>query len=135
MHFNLKPVVRMMIAGVLVAVNVPLNTLAQTPEYLVSPADLQKAAVDASRTREQNRADLNSFFASDKAQTALKSAHIDPQQVTTAIATLSDSELAQVTARTHQAQADFAAGNMNDHDLLIILVCIAALVLIIVAVR
>jgi hypothetical protein len=30
---------------------------------------------------------------------------------------------------------DFAAGNITDHDLLIILVCIAALVLVIVAVH
>ena len=35
----------------------------------------------------------------------------------------------------NKAQTDFAAGNIDDHDLLIILVCIAALILIIVAVH
>jgi hypothetical protein len=60
---------------------------------------------------------------------------MDPEQVKTAVASLSDAELAQLASRANQGQADFAAGNMSDHDLLIIVVCIAALVLIIVAVR
>jgi len=52
-----------------------------------------------------------------------------------AVSRLNDQELAQLAARTSKAQADFAAGNLSDRDLIIILVCIAALILIIVAVR
>ena len=37
--------------------------------------------------------------------------------------------------RSQKAQADFAAGTLSDRDLIIILLAIAALVLIIVAVR
>jgi len=55
--------------------------------------------------------------------------------VTTAISSLSDQELEQMAARANKAQADFAAGNINDHDLLIILVAVLVLILIIVAVR
>jgi hypothetical protein len=43
--------------------------------------------------------------------------------------------VAQLAARAQKAQADFAAGSISDRDLIIILVCIAALILIIVAVR
>ena len=39
------------------------------------------------------------------------------------------------TARANKAQADFAAGNLSDRDLIIILIAVAALILIIVAVR
>jgi hypothetical protein len=55
--------------------------------------------------------------------------------VKTAVSTLSDQELAQFAARSMKAQADFAAGRIEDHDPLVILVAIAALVLIIVTVR
>ena len=78
---------------------------------------------------------MNSFFSSDQAQKALQSAHINPQEVNKAVAGLSDEELAQLASRAQKAQSDFAAGNIGDHDLLIILVCIAALILIIVAVH
>jgi Flp pilus assembly protein TadB len=123
-------------AAVLVsALFVPLNLRAQSAQHLVSPSDLQQAAVDASRTRQQNLDTLNDFFSSDHARHAMESANIDPQQVNNAIAGLSDQELAQLSARAQKAQSDFAAGNIGDRDLLIILVCIAALILIIVAVR
>ncbi|MFZ0337351.1 MAG: PA2779 family protein [Terracidiphilus sp.] len=122
-------------AAFLAAVAVPQNLAAQAAEHVVSPGDLQKATVDASRARSQNLDTLNRFFSSDQAQKALQSAHINPQEVNTAVAGLSDEELAQFASRAQKAQNDFAAGNIGDHDLLIILVCIAALILIIVAVH
>ena len=69
------------------------------------------------------------------AEKALKSAHIDAKQVKDAVSQLNDQELAQLASRANKAQADFAAGSLSDRDLIIILVCIAALILIIVAVR
>jgi hypothetical protein len=57
------------------------------------------------------------------------------QQVKSAVSQLNDQELAQLASRASKAQADFAAGSLSDRDLIIILVCIAALILIIVAVR
>ncbi len=117
------------------AIVTPSDLVAQATQHLVSPDDLQKAAVGASQTRQQNLDALNRFFSSNQAQKALQSAHIDPQQVKNAVAGLSDQELAQFATRAKKAQNDFAAGNMSDRDLLIILVCIAALILIIVAVH
>ena len=52
-----------------------------------------------------------------------------------AVATLNDQELAQLAARTDKAKSDFAAGDLSDRDLLIIIAGLAALILIIVAVR
>jgi len=119
----------------LATVVVPQNLAAQAVQHLVSPGDLQKAAVDASQTRQQNLDLLNHFFSSDQAQKALQSAHMNPRQVKNAVAGLSDEELAQLASRAQKAQNDFAAGNMSDRDLLILLVCIAALILVIVAVH
>ena len=65
----------------------------------------------------------------------MKTAHINEQQVKTAVKELSDEDLAQLSARAEKAQREFAAGTLSDRDLLIILVAIAAIILIIVAVR
>jgi len=134
MRFDLKQSARAAVVCVLATIFVvPQDVLAQS--HVVSPADLQKAVLTASQTRQQNLAKVKEFFSSEMAQQALKSAHMDPAQVKTAVSTLSDAELAQLASRVDRAQADFAAGRLSDRDLIIILVAIAALILIIVAVR
>jgi hypothetical protein len=60
---------------------------------------------------------------------------MDPAKVKTAVSSLSSAELAQLAARTQQAQADFAAGTLDNRDLLLLILGVAALILIIVAVR
>lgn len=112
---------------------VPQSLLAQS--HVVTPSELQKESVAASQVRQRNLETVQRFLTSERAKTAMKSAHMDPEQVKTAVASLSDQELAQLAARSEKAQADFAAGNLTDRDLLIILVAVAALILIIVAVR
>ena len=136
MHVDIKQFARAVTACVLLTIfAVPQNLFAQVAEHVVSPTELKKAAVDASRTRQQNLETLRVFFSSEKAQLALKSVHADPEQVKNAVAGLSDDELARLASRAQKAQADFAAGKLTDRDLIIILVAIAALILIIVAVR
>jgi hypothetical protein len=136
MHFDPKQCVRALTACVLATVfTIPQNLLAQAAEHVVSSSELQRAAVDASRARQQNLDTLEQFFSSERAQRALKAAHTDPEQVKKAVASLSDAELAQLASRVQKAQADFAAGNLSDRDLIIILILVAALILIIVAVR
>src|SRR6266849_9742632 len=135
MHVDLRQFARALTACVLVTLfAIPQSLFAQA-EHVVNPADLHKAAVDASRARQQNLESLHAFFSSEKARQALKSVHADPKQVNNAIASLSDDELARLASRARKAQADFAAGTLSDRDLIIILVAIAALILIIVAVR
>jgi len=111
----------------------PQDMFAQ--DHVVSPSDIQKDLATASASRRQNQEQVNRFLSSDEAKRAMKSAHIDPQKVTNAVSQLSDSDLAMLAARSAKAQKDFAAGNINNHDLLIIIVAIAALILIIVAVH
>ncbi len=136
MHFDLRQSSRVAIAFVLAAVfALPQNLLAEAATHVVSPSELQQAAVKASTARQQNLDQVQQFFSSEKAQEALKSAHANPEQVKNAISTLDDAELAQLASRVHRAQADFAAGTLSDRDLIIIIVAIAALILIIVAVR
>jgi len=125
---------RLVITSVLVAIlAIQPSLLAQT--HVVSPAELQEEAVAATRARRHNVERVNEFLSSPKAEKALRSAHMDPTRLKTAVATLSDAEVAQLASRAAKAQADFAAGKLSDHDLLVILIGIAALVLIIVAVR
>jgi hypothetical protein len=108
---------------------------ARAQNHVVASSDLQKDVTAASAARQKNLAQVEGFLSSTEAQRAMKSAHVNPQQVKNAIPQLNDDELAQLSARSEKAQKDFAAGNINDHDLLIILVAVVALVLIIVAVR
>jgi hypothetical protein len=134
MHFDMKQVSRVATAFVLSAVFAQ-NLLAEGAAHVVSPSDLQQAAVQASTVRQQNVEQVRQFFSSEKANKALRSVHMNPEQVKNAVSTLDDAELAQLASRAQKTQADFAAGTLSDRDLIIILVAIAALILIIVAVR
>ncbi len=134
MRLDLWKYVRGAVAcGLALVFAVPQSLVAQS--HLVTPSDLRNEAVTASQSRSRNLATVKDFLSSEQAQKALKSAHMDPEQVTSAVSSLNDQELAQLAARSQKAQADFAAGTLSDRDLIIILVAIAALILIIVAVR
>ncbi|HEX3352231.1 MAG: PA2779 family protein [Terriglobales bacterium] len=136
MRFDLRQSSRWAAALVLAAVfALPQNLMAQAAGHVVSPSDLQQAVAKASTARQQNLEQVQQFFSSEKAQKALKSAHMNPEQVKSAVATLDDAELAQLATRVQKTQADFAAGTLSDRDLIIILVAVAVLILIIVAVR
>lgn len=134
MFASLKRITRFTTTASLLALcTLPAPMLAQN--HVVSPADLQKQAVDATQSRERNAEVLNKALGSPAAQKALGAANLDSKQVTNAISHLSDAELAQLASRADNAQNDFAAGRISDRDLLLILVGIAALILIIVAVN
>jgi hypothetical protein len=130
----LRQFVRVATAATLAVVfMIPQDALAQN--HVVSLAELQNATVAATQARQRNIQALQDFVSNPAAEKALKSAHIDAQQVKNAVSRLSDQELTQLAARASKAQANFAAGTLSDRDLIIILVAIAALILIIVAVR
>jgi len=130
----LRQSVRVATAFVLaVAFAIPQSLVAQA--HVVSPADLQNAMVAATERRERNVETIRQFLSMPAAEKALKPAHMDPAQVKQAVSSLSDQELSQLASRAQKAQADFAAGNLDERDLLIILVAVAVIILIIVAVR
>ena len=97
MHFDLKQLSRVATAFVLAAVfALPQNLVAEGAAHVVSPSDLQRAAVQASNLRQQNVEQVRQFFSSGEGRKALRSAHMNPEQVKNAVSTLDDAELAQI---------------------------------------
>lgn len=136
MRFDLKQLVRVVTACVLATIfAVPQSLMAHATAHVVSPSDVQKELVNATQSRQQNLDTVRQFLSTGRAKQAMKTAHINPERVTTAASSLSDAELAQLAARAQKAQADFAAGDFSDRDLILVILAIAALILIIVAVR
>ncbi len=133
MSFIQRRYVPSLAAIFLLAVFVVPQLAAQS--HVVSPADLQKEAVSATQSRQQNIDALTNALSTPRVEKAMKAAQLDPAQVKAAVSSLSTTELAQLAARANTAQNDFAAGRIDDHDLLLILVAVAALILIIVAVH
>ena len=132
MRFDLRQSIRLLVACFLLTL-CATGILAQT--HVVSQTDIHKELINAARTRQQNLQKVKSLFSSDKTRKALEAAQINPERVDAAVSTLSEDELARLASRADKLDQDFAAGRLSDRDLLIVLVGIAALVLIIVAVR
>ena len=114
---------------------VPANAQERNGDHAVSPNQLRKDLQSAADGRLANEAAVRELFASDQARQALKSAGMDYQQVDRAISQVNDEDLARMAQRSHQVNHDFAAGRLDDRDLLIILLVAVALILIIVAVH
>jgi hypothetical protein len=132
MRFDLRQSIRLLSACFLLTI-FATSIVAQT--HVVSPSDIHKELVNAAQTRRENLQKVKGLFSSDETRKAMEAAQINPERVDTAISTLSDEELARLAARADNLDKDFAAGRISDRDLLIIILGIAALVLIIVAVR
>lgn len=134
MQLNFRRSSQAVIAAVLVTLFlVPSDLVAQ--KHVVSPADLQNEVMAASQSRQQNLKTVQAFLSTPTAEKAMRQAKIDPQQVQAAIPTLNDDDLAQLAARANKAQADFAAGDIGQRELIWIILAVVVLVLIIVAVR
>ena len=119
----------------LIAMPLVAPRVVHAQDHVVAPSDLQKDLSRSSAARQNNERRLDEFVSSPEAQKALKTAHVDGGQVRNAIPQLSDEDVAQLSARSEKAREDFAAGRLSDRDLIIIILAVAALVLIIVAVR
>jgi hypothetical protein len=132
MRFDLWQSIRLLAACFLLTI-CATSILAQT--HVVSPTDIHKELVNAAQTRQQNLEKTRRLFSSDETRKALEAAKISPEKVDIAISTLSDEELARLASRADKIDQDFAAGRISDRDLLLIILGVAALVLIIVAVR
>lgn len=122
-------------AGFVLVAILALAPVLSAQTHVVNPADLQKEMLAAADARQHNMETVNGFLSSPKAQKVLGSTGINPLQVKTAVSSLDDQELARLAARSEKAQADIAAGNISDHDLILIVLGFVALILIIIAVR
>src|SRR5262249_57984665 len=132
MRFDLWQSIRLLPACFLLTLGVT-SILAQT--HVVSQADIHKELVNTAQTRQKNLEKTRRLFSSDETRKAMQSAQISPEKVDAAISTLSDDELARLAARADKLDQDFAAGRLDNRDLLFVILGIAALVLIIIAVR
>ena len=134
MLFDLRLSIRSLVSFLLITL-FAVTPGVRAQDHVASPADIQKELVNATRTRQKNLEKAEQLFSSKEAQRALKAAHIDPAQVKTAISTLSDAELARLASRADKLDKDFAAGQLSNRDLLLVILGVAVVILIIVAVR
>jgi hypothetical protein len=102
---------------------------AQQDQHLVSPSQLQQQVQDSAATRQHQVDTLNQFVSSPQALKAMKDAKIDPVQVKTAIPTLSNADLANLSARAQHVQQDFAAGRISTLMIGLIIVLIVLVIL------
>lgn len=121
------------VVGVLLVVS--LAPVSRAQDHVVATQELHQAASRAAAARSSDEATIRQVLSSEAGQKALKSAHIEYQQVDKAISQLSDEDAASMAARSREVQKDFAAGHLTDRDLLIILLVAAGIILIAVAVR
>lgn len=97
--------------------------------HLVSPSQMQQQVQTTSATRQKNIDTLNQFLSTPTADKAMKDAKIDPAQVKTAIPTLSDAELANLSARASHAQSQFAAGSLSTLAIALIILAVVLIIL------
>jgi hypothetical protein len=136
MHFDIKQSVRVAMACALTTIfAVPQSLMAQATTHVVSPSEMQNQMLASAQARQRDLETVRNFFSSAQAEKALRAAHVNPEQIRTSVASLSDAELAQMASRAHKTQADFAAGSLDTRDLVLIILGMVALILIIVAVR
>jgi len=105
---------------------------AQEKQHVVSLEDLGKDTAKPAETREANEAAVRELFSSAAAQEALKSANVNYVKIDQAVSQLSDEDVAKLAQRSRQVESNFAAGNMSDRDLLV-LVIIGVLIIALVA--
>jgi hypothetical protein len=108
----------------------PSSLLAQD-EHIVSPSDLQAATLSISQVRQQNIQEVQNFLSSDIAKQQIERAHLNPEKVKAAVATLSDQELADLAARSHTAEMQIAGG-LSVLDKVLIIAAVAVIIIIIV---
>ena len=132
MRFDLWQSIRLLAACFLLTV-CATSILAQT--HVVSQADIHKELVNTAQTRQKNLEKTRRLFSLDETRKAMESAQMSPEKVDAAISMLSDDELARLASRADKIDQDFAAGRLDNRDLLFVILGVAALVLIIVAVR
>jgi hypothetical protein len=121
-------------AALLLAFVAPITIRAQAADqdHVVSSQALDRQVANSSTARQQNIETLQRLLDTPTAQKAMHDAKVDPQQVKSAIPTLSDNELANLSSRTIRAQHDLAAGFIGPGMFTIIILAIIVIIIIIV---
>ena len=118
-------------AVLIVLLSYPAGLLAQSPEeHIVSSQTLQQNLQTSSAARQTNIQTLTKFMSTPTAEKAMRDAKIDPVQVQKAIPTLSDRELADLSARATDTQQKFSAGVLGVGLLTLIIIVIAVIIIV-----
>jgi Skp family chaperone for outer membrane proteins len=98
--------------------------------HLVTSTQLDRQIQASSAARQKQIQNLSQFLSTPIAEKAMKDSKIDTVQIKTAIPSLSDAELADLSARADKAQHDFAAGFLGTTALLLIILVILVIILV-----
>jgi len=113
-----------LLAFLLSAGSAPLRAAARN-EHLVPQQELNQRLEKAEAQRMRDQSDVERLFAGEEAQQALRSAGLDPREVTGVIPQLDDETLADLAQQSREIQSDVSGGFFG--GILIILVLIVAL--------
>ena len=121
-------------SALMLLMSMPADAFAATPaqDHLVSPQAMQKQMADSASARQKNIETVTNFLSSPVADRAMRDAHYRPEQVKSAIPSLSDQELASLAARSTDAQQKFAAGALTRPELALIVIALVVLVVVII---
>jgi len=102
--------------------------------HIVSPAELHQRLTGQAAARRAQEARIQGFLATPGVAKTLRTAHIDAAQVSQAVSTLDDQEVAELAARVDSVNRDIAAGALSNEQITYILIalCTAVIVLILV---
>lgn len=126
------------LAAILLAAAVsagPMLAQSQSDKHVVSLGELSKDVARPAEARRANEAEIRQLFATVDGQKALKSANVDYAKIDRAVSSMSDEDVARISDRARAIDHDFAAGNLTDHDLLVILIVVLIVVILIVVLR
>jgi hypothetical protein len=123
--------VRLLITALVAGLALPQVVYTQNQ---VTPAELQRAILNATQTRQRNLEQVRSFFSSDAVRSALKTVNVDPNRLEQKVSTLNSDELTRLASRTQAIQSDFAAGALSNQELTYVVIAIAAAVLVLIVV-
>jgi len=114
--------------------SLPADAFAAVPaqDHLISPQAMQKQMTDAASARQKNIETVTDFLSSPVADRAMRDAHYNPEQVKTAVPSLSDQELASLAVRSADAQQKFAAGALTKPELALIVIALVVLIVVII---
>lgn len=129
-------------AALLMALAIPMGASAQAAnpavqpdqDHIVTSQALQQQVENQSTDRQKNIETLQDLLTTPTAQKAMHDAKVNPEQVKRAIPTLSDEELASLSARTRSAQQQFAAGFIGT-GLFTILILLVILIIILIVIH
>ncbi len=104
-------------------------------EHVVAPADVSARLAEARGARAGTLTDVAALLATPAATRAAERAGVQPARLHAALTSLSDAELNELAARARALQSDPTAGLDRDiHDLLVLFLIIAIVVLVLRAV-